>query len=914
MFHWRKTTVCVLFTTITALILNSESRAESTACRVENLRCEYLTDPLGLDETQPRLSWQVDADKRNQSQSAYQILVASSPDKLANDIGDLWESGKVDSSESVAIEYAGQPLVTDQKVWWKVRIWDAPGQQSAWSEPATWEMALLNPDHWHGKWIARNESIEPQPLPLLRQEFTLSKPIKQARVYVTGLGYYELSINGERIGNRRLDPGYTRYDKRVLYSTYDVTADLREGENALGVMLGNGWLNVQTLAAWNFDTAPWRASPRMLLEMVIEFEDGTTERIVSDENWKTTAGPITYNSIYGGETYDARLEQQGWDRAGFDDSSWDAAQVVKSPGGKLVAQAFHPIMVDKTLKPVSVTEPKPGVYVFDAGQNLAGCAEIKISGPAGSKVTMKYGERLNADGTVNQDEIAVHVWNKGKDQQFQTDTYVLKGEGEESWQSRFVYHGFQYVEVTGANEPLTADNLKIHFIHSAVPEVGHFECSNPLLNQIWENARWSYLSNLHGIPTDCPHREKNGWMADAHLACETALWNYDAVTVYEKWLDDMADEQQSDGKLPGIVPTGGWGYQWGNGPAWDSAFLIIPDYLHLYYGDARARTRLYDQHRRYVDYLNQKAKTGTNAIGLGDYVPYKTTTPEIVTSTAYHFHDANIVAATAQLLGHDDEAKQYSDQADFIKAGFNRELYNPETHQYSNGSQTSQSCALFHDMVEPDEVAAVTDALVESLHKTDDHLDTGVLGSKYLLHALTKNGQVELAYRVASQETQPSWGWWIKQGATTLWEMWTDGGSQNHIFLGDCVNWYVRTLVGINPDPAAPGFKHILITPHPVGDLTFAEASYDSVRGPIFCRWDCRGDEFLLKIEIPANTTATITLPTDDAKTIREGDKPLTDVEGAKLLGMADHVATIEIESGSYVFTAEYSKPGFNKQ
>ncbi len=909
MFNRRKIALCVLFTAITTTVFVGEIQAESAACRVENLRCEYLSDPLGIDETRPRLSWQIVSDKRNQSQSAYQILAASSPDRLAKDSGDLWDTDKVDSCETVAIEFAGQPLATGQKVWWKVRVWDANGQPSAWSDPATWEMGLLGADDWHGQWIARNELIEPQPLPMLRREFNLSKPIKQARVYVTGLGYYELSINGERIGNRRLDPGYTRYDKRVLYSTYDVTANLREGENALGIMLGNGWFNVQTLASWDFDTASWRASPRMLLELRIEFEDGTTERIFSDANWKTAAGPILFNSIYGGETYDARQEQPGWDQTGFDDGQWDAAQVVKGPGGKLVAQAMYPIMVDKTLRPVSVTEPKPGVYVFDAGQNLAGCAEIEVSGPAGSQVALKYSERINPDGTVNQDLIAGHVKNKGKDQQFQTDTYIFKGNETESWQARFVYHGFQYVEVTGATEPLTPDNLKIHFVHSAVPEAGNFECSNPLLNQIWQNARWAYLSNLHGIPTDCPHREKNGWMADAHLACETALWNYDAMSVYEKWLDDMADEQQADGRLPGIVPTGGWGYRWGNGPAWDSAFLIIPDYLHLYYGDVRPRTRLYDQHRRYVDYLSREAKTGTNAIGLGDYVPYKTTTPEIVTSTAYHYHDAKIVEATARLLGREDEAKQYADQADFIRTAFNRELYNPETHLYSNGSQTSQSCALFHGLVEPSERVGVTEALVASLHKTDDHLDTGVLGSKYLLHALTDNGQVDLAYRVASQETQPSWGWWIKQGATTLWETWTEGGSHNHIFLGDCVNWYVRTLVGINPDPTSPGFKHILITPHPVGDLTFAEASYDSVRGPIFCRWDCQDDEFRIRVEIPANTTATIALPTDDVETIRAGSKPLTAVEGIKLQGVADKVATIDIGSGSYVFTSKYTKP-----
>lgn len=897
---------CLLSAAISiAFCLPALTGAESSNLTTENLRCEYLADPLGIDETAPRLSWTLSSPERGEQQSAYQVLAASSEELLQQDQGDLWDTGKIESDETVAIEYKGKPLTSGQNAWWKVRVWDKAGWVAPWSPTATWEMALLKPDDWHGKWIARNTSVDEQPLPLLRREFAVEKPIKRARVYVTGLGYYELSINGKKVGDRRLEPGYTRYDKRVLYATHDVTDMLRTGRNALGMMLGNGWFNVQAKAAWDFDKAPWRASPRMLLELRIEFEDGSTETIASDEKWKSSDGPITFNGIYGGETYDATREQKGWNEPEFDDAKWDAAEVVKGPGGRLVAQAMQPIKVDKTLTPVKVTEPKPGVFVFDAGQNLAGNAELKIEGSAGTKITMKYGERLNDDGTVNQDIIAVHVWNKDRNQQFQTDTYILKGEGEENWQSRFVYHGFQYVEVAGASSKLTADNLKINFIHSAVPEAGHFACSNPLFNQIWENARWSFLSNLHGIPTDCPHREKNGWMADAHLACETALWNYDAVTVYEKWLDDMADEQQADGKLPGIVPTGGWGYAWGNGPAWDSAFLIIPDYLHLYYGDSRMRERLYDQHRRYVDYLTREAKTGTNAIGLGDYVPYKTTTPEIVTSTAYHYHDAGIVAETARLLGKQDDAKQYSAEAERIKSAFNRELYDPQTHHYANGSQTSQSTALFHGLVEPKQVKEVTEALVANVHSTNDHLDTGVLGSKYLLHALTDNGHAELAYKVASQTTQPSWGWWIKEGANTLWEMWTADGSHNHIFLGDCVNWYVRTLVGINPDPAAPGFKQIIIKPQPLGNLTFAEARYESVRGPIFCRWDRSDDQFKLKVAIPANTTATVYLPAGDADSIREGGQPLNNVDGATLKSVTDGAAVLEVGSGTFEFTAD---------
>ncbi len=557
------------------------------------LTCEYLDNPLGLDTPQPRLSWTLKSSQRAQRQSAYQLLVAATAAALKAGQADLWDSGKVDSDQTVLVPYGGKPLASGQRCYWAVRVWDQDGKASGYSAPAVWEMGLLSPRDWQGVWIGRTTDMNAEPAPLLRQGFATAGKIKQARAYVCGLGYYELRLNGKKIGDHFLDPGYTRYDKRALYVTYDVTDALRPGKNAVGAILGNGWFNVQTRAVWDFHKAPWRAAPKLLLQLRIDYADGRSEAIVTDSRWKTSTGPIRFDSIYGGDTYDARLEKPGWDPADYDDSEWSMARAVDAPAGKLVAQAMPPIKIDRVLKPVKLTEPNPGVFVFDLGQNFAGFAEMNVSGPAGTQVVMKYSERLDKAGMIDRAEIEQHVKRVDTNQQFQTDTYILKGRGRESWHARFVYHGFQYVEVTGFPGRPTLDNLRGLFIHSAVPEAGEFECSNPLLNRIWSAGRWSYLSNLQGIPTDCPHREKNGWTGDAHLAAEQGLFNYAPAAVYTKWINDLDDEQRPSGELPGIVPTSGWGYQWGNGPAWDSAFLLIPYYMYEYCGDTRILTEHY---------------------------------------------------------------------------------------------------------------------------------------------------------------------------------------------------------------------------------------------------------------------------------------------------------------------------------
>lgn len=869
---------------------------------VGELRCEYLNNPLGIDAAQPRLSWIVNSNDRGQKQTAYQILVASSPKALRKGRGDLWDSGKIASDQTTFVAYNGEPLASRQACFWKVRSWDKTGKVSSWSKVSSWEMGLLAPEDWQAQWIARTTNLDELPAPYLRRELGLDGKIRKARVYVCGLGYYELHINGEKVGDHLLDPGYTRYDRRALYVTYDVTSQLKRGNNAIGVILGNGWLNPQTKAVWNFHEAPWREAPKLLLSLTVEYTDGRTVTVGSDGSWKTGTGPIVFNSIYGGENYDARQEIPGWDKPGFDDSAWQKAQIVTAPQGKVVAQLAPPIRASQIIKPVKITEPKPGVFVFDMGQNFAGVTELKVRGPAGRTVTMRHGERLFDDGSLDTRDMEKHVKRMGSEQPHQTDKYTLKGGGTETYRARFTYYGYQYVEVTGFPGEPTLESLRGIFFHTDVPVAGSFECSNPLLNKIWRAARWAYLSNLESIPTDCPHREKNGWTGDAHLAAEQAIYNFMAAGIYTKWVNDLGDEQKPTGQLPGIVPSSGWGYSWGNGPAWDSAFTLIPYYLYEYYGDAQPLRDHYDGMKRYVDYLTSRASNNIVNIGLNDWAPYKTKTPADITDTAYYYRDVQIVALTASLLGKTEDVAHYTRLAGQIKDSFNERFYHADTGTYGNGSQTSLSCALYQGLVEAENQALVLENLVARVEDSNGHIDTGILGAKYILNVLTEHGRTDVAYQMAAQKDLPSWGWWIEQGATTLWEQWNGSESRNHIMFGDISAWFYRALAGINSDPAAPGFKHFYIRPQPVGDLTFAKAEYDSIHGRIVSDWTIANGQFNLNVMVPANTTATIRIPGAKLAEVREGGRRAINARGVKSSFETDTGAVFEVGSGEYRF------------
>ena len=890
----------------------------SSDVRVGDLRCEYLTEPLGLDVPQPRLSWRLESHRRGQRQTAYQVLVASSEDMLKEGRADLWDTGKVTSDQSIHVAYAGRPLTSRTRCWWKVRVWDGDDQASAFSDVAAWEMGLLTPEDWQATWVsaggegvpplqagekskakmASPQDKSPQPAPLFRKGFILAQEPVGARVYICGLGYYELHLNGAKVGDHILDPAFTRYDRRALYVTYDVTEQLKKGQNAIGVILGNGWYNMHTRAVWDFDKAPWRDRPVLRCQIEVTFADGSKKIVGTDGTWRVSTGPIVFDSIRNGETYDARLEKDGWDTGEYADMNWPVAQIDDGPKGMLKAQMAPPIKVTRTLKPVKLTEPKPGVHVFDIGQNMAGWVRLKVAGPAGTEVVLKYGERLNADGTVDQQEIGQHI-KSGKPQ---TDTYILKGKGTEVWEPRFVYHGFQYVEATGLPGKPSLETLDARVVHTAFDPAGSFECSNELFNRIQRNALWSYVSNFHGYPTDCPHREKNGWTGDAHLAAETGLYNFHSAPAYAKWLNDLKDEQRDSGELPGIVPTSGWGYHWGNGPAWDSAYVLIPWYLYEYRGDRRILAEHYDRLKRYVDYLTSKAENHIVSIGLGDWAPAKSTTPEKVTSTGDYYRDALIVSRAAGLLGKAEDARKYGDLAVKIRDAFNREFYDARTGLYDGGTQTAMSCALYHGLVPPQEQQRVVSNLVTMIEKNDGHLDAGILGTKYLIDSLTANGRADVVYAMATKTDYPSWGRWMEEGATTLWEQWDGNASRNHIMFGHISAWFYQVLAGIRPDPEAVGFKHFLIKPEVLGDIKWVRAKHESPYGTIASAWEIRGNKLSLKIAVPVNTGATVYVPGNATKTVAEG------ADGVRFLRSEERWTVYEVESGTYEFNAELSQ------
>ncbi|RPJ52231.1 MAG: alpha-L-rhamnosidase, partial [Chloroflexi bacterium] len=559
---------------------------------VRHLTCNDQANPLGIDNLPPYFSWQLASLERDQVQAAYQVLVASSPQHLKQSRGDLWDSGRVEADQSVQVRYGGSVLESRQRCYWQVKVWDQDGVESSWSEPAWFETGLLDAADWNGQWIAHPEAVQAgtRPAPYFRKAVSLGA-VRRARVYLCGLGYHELFLNGARVGDAVLAPAFTRYDRRALYLTYDVTGLLRQGENLFGVILGNGFFNQAARDAWYFEKSPWRASPRLLFQAHIELDDGREIVLTSDESWKTAEGPIRFDGTRLGEIYDARLEMPGWDAPGYDDSAWLPVHFVDAPRGKRTAHSLPPTRVTRTLRPAKMWKTPTGATVFDMGQNFSGWARLRVSGPAGSVVTLRYGELLTADGALDQSNINSLVFPEQGE--VQVDCFILKGSGEEVYEPRFTYHGFQYVQVEGAPGEFTLDSLEGRVVHTAFERAGSFACSNELVNRLQTLTEWSYLSNFVGYPTDCPQREKNGWTGDAHLAAEAGLYNFHAETGYWKWLDDLADEQREDGALPGIVPTSGWGYEWGNGPSWDSAAVLIPWYLYLYRGDRAILTRSY---------------------------------------------------------------------------------------------------------------------------------------------------------------------------------------------------------------------------------------------------------------------------------------------------------------------------------
>jgi len=845
------------------------------------LRCEYLADPVGIDVPQPRLSWVLEHSARGERQTAYQVLVSLKPEAAA---GDQWDSGKVPSGQSVHVVYAGKLLTSGQSYYWKVRYWDSGDRPSPYSAAARFETGLFENAEWKGKWIAGANQI--------RKEFTLRARPVRARAYVAGLGYYELRINGHKVGDRVLDPAWTTYDKRVLYTVYDITDRLRPGDNAVGVMLGEGWFKSRALR----------------MQIHAELEGGQTVDVATDEAWKTMPGPIQSDSVYDGEVYDARRETPGWERAGFDDALWKAASLIDGPKGVLSAQMMPPIRVVDTIAPVKLTTTRPGVYIYDLGQNISGVVEMRVRGPRGTRVQLRHAELLYDDGTLNVENLRAAK---------ATDVYILRGDGSlEVYQPRFTYHGFRYVELTGYPGTPKFDTLRAKVVHSDVRPTGGFTSSKQILNQIQRNIVWGIQDNLTGIPTDCNQRdERMGWMADAHLYAETAMLNFDMPAFYTNFLRDIHDVQGADGTVTDTVP-----HRYGSrpaDPAWGMAYPLLTWYMYEYYGDRRILEQHYDGVKAWTDYLRTRSREGILDYSYyGDWVPIEKTPGSLVSTFSYYW-SADLVSRMALFLGKSSDAETYRKLADEIKDAFNARFLNAATGLYGTGTQTAQILPLFLNMVPGNRRSGVFGSLRDDLVYTrNTHLTTGILGTKYLFPLLTGAGDSDLAYELATQTTYPSWGYMVENGATTLWELWQNKtgpsmNSHNHPMFGSVGAWFYNALAGINLDPAKPGFERVVIAPQVVRDLKWASGSLDTIRGTVASSWSRSDNGLRLEVTIPVGSQAQVRIPeldlapatlSESGRAIWKDTKYQAGTSGITGVRESSGVLAVDVGSGNYVF------------
>ena len=867
--------ICLIFT----LSLNGHNLSGKERMKPIDLKTDYLINPIGIDNPNPRLMWKIEDGRIGAKQTAYRLIVGTDSISISskasldynrlmpkNETSDniFWDTRKIES-DSQHILYKGQALKPFTKYFWKVIIWDFEQSENS-SDIQSFETGMMNINSWQGNWICDGKDINYEAAPYFRKKFVANKDIASARIYIAVAGLYELYVNGKKIGDQRLNPIYTRFDRRNLYVTHDITAELKTGENVMGVVLGNGWYNHQSIAVWDFHQAPWRNRPTFCLDLHISYEDGSTDIVGSDLSWKKFDSPIIFNSIYTAEHYDARLEEDGWSRPEFDDSHWHGVKLRSAPSQNITSQQLSPIKSVLTLPAVSFRKIDNFSYLFDFGQNMSGTTKIKVTGNRGTKIEIKHGERLNNDGRIDLSNIDVYYRGDNEKEPFQTDVLFLSGEGEEEFMARFNYKGFRYAEVT-SSEPITlnSNSLTAYFIHSDVTSIGKIESSSQLINRIWKATNNAYLSNLMGYPTDCPQREKNGWTGDGHFAIETALYNFDGITIYEKWLADHRDEQQPNGVLPDIIPTGGWGYGTANGLDWTSTVAIIPWEIYRFYGDSKLLADCYYNIKSYVDYVDRTSPEGLTSWGRGDWVPVKSHSNLELTSSVYFYVDAQILANAAELFGKEDDYRYYSALATKIKDAINKKFLNRETAIYANGTQAELSVPLHWKIVPDDMIDKVAENLAKKVKEADFHLDVGVLGAKAILNALSENGYPDIAYKVAVQESYPSWGWWIVNGATTLLENWDLNAerdiSDNHMMFGEIGAWFFKGLGGIFPDPQQPGFKHIILRPHFERSLEFINVQFNSPYGLIESKWRWENERLIYDIVIPANSTATLYLP-----------------------------------------------------
>ncbi|MGO9262250.1 MAG: family 78 glycoside hydrolase catalytic domain [Bryobacteraceae bacterium] len=1058
----------------------------ASSVRPERLRCEYRVNPAGIDAAEPRLSWVLapaNPKARGLRQTAYRVLVASTGQALRGNTGDLWDSGKVESDQSIQVVYRGKPLTSGVAAFWEVQVWDQDGHASDWSAAAGWSMGLLRAEDWEGQWIGRDEqglvrdpaspyrdleqarwvwdipqaqtsapvgeryfretftvpdglkvkraiciagaddqaqvffngreiaaasnaslpfpadvthlvrpgdnvvavrashtrpdrpagliaavrvefesgdplvvlsgshwkaTAKPEsgwempdfldvawpaakelgsygmapwgpaaftaehrlPARMLRKEFTVEKKLRRAVIYYSGLGLSELYLNGNKVGDHVLSPGLTDYDKHILYETFDVTGQVAQGRNAIGLILGNG----RFYAPRGDGSARNFGYPKALVQLNLEFEDGSHASVVSDTTWKlTTQGPIRANNEYDGEEYDARMELAGWSQAGFDDANWGPADAVLAPSGVPAAQMAEPLRVTETIRPVGVKQLRPDVYIFDMGQNMVGWCRLQVSGPKGAQVRLRHAETLNPDGSL-------YVANLRTARA--TDLYTLKGEGTEVWEPRLTYHGFRFVEVTGFPGEPGAPALEGRVVHDDMERTADFTSSNELLNQIHHNVFWGVRGNYRSIPTDCPQRdERQGWLGDRSQVSRSESYMFDVAAFYSKWMTDLADSQKPDGSIPVVSPNY-WPHYYDD-LTWPSTFIFVHGMLYDQYGDQRVIERDYPAMKKWIEHertylqngLMPKDQYGDWCVPPEDPKLIHSQDPARITDktllgTAYYYYLLRTMARYARLIDKPPDAANFETQAEQVNEAFQKHFFKPLTAMYDNGTQTSSVLPLYFGMVPPESRAAVIDTLTRRIEEeSHGHVGTGLVGAQWLMRTLTDSGHADTAYQIATQKTYPGWGYMVEKGATTIWELWNGDtadpamNSGNHVMqIGDLAVWMYEYLAGIRSDPEKPAFRHVLIHPYPAGDLTFVKASHQSMYGTIACSWKRAGGAFSLEVTVPANTTAAVWLPARDASAVTESGHKAAASRGVKFVRAENDGALFEVESGSYSF------------
>lgn len=872
--------------------------------QLTNLKVDYAKNPIGLMAERPQFSWVLEGGSRNIIQQAYQVLVADSPEKLADSNGNIWNSGVVQSGQSVGVFFEGSDLQSQTTYYWKIKVWEKHSGKVLESDVAFFETALLNQSDWQADWVGFPFGWVGKVL-YFRHVFHCRAEVTAARVYLAGIGYHELSINGRKVGKNVLDPATSDYSKRVYYSTFDVT-DFVDKDNVMLISVAPGWYGV----------------PKLRLQLDLTFADGTTRRITSSDIRRVTTGPTVRSGILDGEYYDARLEQENWllptDTIikGLPNETWGYAPIVEAPGGKMVSQQIEPIQVVEEFHPVSINEVLPGVYVLDAGQNLAGWMSLNVKGDRGDVVTMRFAETCYPDGTVNQENLRTAA---------ATDTYVLKGDPRgETWEPRFTYHGFRYVQIEGYRSKPALTDFTIKRVRSAVADAGSFTSSNELLNDIWLMVKRTEASNLHSIPTDCPQRdERMGWMNDMTPRIEQAIYNFDMSRFYVKYIDDVSDTQDELGRITDTAP-----FRYGGRPADPVAasYLLLALKSYAFYGNRRIIDQHYEGMKAWVDYLVTRTNDGIVEYSYyGDWAPpaefgvegagygaISKNTPGNLMSTGFLYYCAGLIADMAEITGNHDDAVAYRRLAEKTGAAFNSHFWVEEAGGYGSNNQSCNSFALFLGLADGERKQRTLENLVSDVVERGYHLTTGNICTKYLLEVLTENGHIDVACKIATQTTYPSWGYMLANGATTLWERWeyATGGSMNshnHPMMGSVGSWFYKYLLGIIPMIDKPGFEAFAIKPYIPSDLDSCEGTYQSIRGEVKSAWRKTGGKLQLEVVVPGNSEAKVYVPATSERGLTIDGKPFRKHKIATYEGGEGDFAIFSVPSGTYQFESKWT-------